>query len=202
MEVLQTPDVLGTSASEVGEIQQQWSTFGKVQAQLAAEGFQPLPQPEYACPRYLDPNVLSSHDSRVLTMEYAKYKAWRDFTAERLTYSKQILRETKTQMKKVEAACRRQLMKNKTGARSKKPDKEEVVELAQQNPEYLRLELLEQEHEQLKDAYEAKLSEFSSSYQLVSRVITMRGQDIQGGTRQGNIGNPAGGYGPAGGFGG
>lgn len=201
MHPLQTPDVLGTSTSEVGHIQQQWSTYGRVQQTLSAEGFVPLPPPEYSCPRYLDPNILSSHDSRILTIEYAKYKAWRDFTAERLAYSKEILLETKKQMRKIEANCKRQLLNNKTGPRSKKPDKEEVVELAQQNPEYLALELLEQEHEQLRIAYETKLGEYSSSYQLVSRVITMRGQDIQGGVRQNTIGNPVGGYGPSGGFG-
>jgi hypothetical protein len=194
---LQTPDALGASASEAGQIQVEWSTYNKVQSQLRTEGFQPLPQPEYSCPHYLDPNVLNSHDSRVLTIEFGKYKAWRDFTAERLMYSKQILLETSKQMKKIESAAKKSLMKHKTGARSKKPEKEEVIDLAQQNPEYVQLELQLQEHKQLEIAYETKLSEYSSAVQLISRAVTMRGQDIQQGMRQSNLGTP----GPGGGFG-
>jgi hypothetical protein len=159
-----------------------------VQEALAREGFTPLAQPAYACPSYLDPNVLNSHDSRVLTIEFARYKAWRDFTANRLMYSKQILLETKIQMQKVEALCKKHLMQDASNP-IKKPTIEDVVELAQRSLHYVELEQRVQEHQQLEIAYETRLSEFTSSMQLISRSITMRGQDIQQGLRGGNLGS-------------
>jgi len=186
--MLEIPDFLGPSTAEHQQIETQWSTFGKVQDALAKEGFTPLPQPVYACPGYLDPNILNSHDSRVLTIEFARYKAWRDFTANRLMYSKQILLETKTQLQKVEALCKKHLMSHPDNP-IKKPTREDILQLAQQSLHYTDLEQRAQEHQQLEIAYETRLSEFSSSMQLISRSVTMRGQDIQQGLRGNNLGS-------------
>lgn len=179
--MLQTPDVLGPSNAEMQQLHEQWSTFGAVQARLRQEGFTPLPQPMYACPSYLDADVLTSQNSRTLTMEFAKYKAWRDFTAERLVYSRQILLETRNEMRAIEARV-------KGEARSKKMTKEEVQETAKTNPRYNALRLQEQENEQLELHYETKEKEYSSAVALISRVITIRGQDIEQNNRGGSVG--------------
>jgi hypothetical protein len=182
--MLNTPDVLGPSDAEHTQIQAEWSTFHRVQSTLQAEGFTPLHQPAFSCPGYLEHHVLTSHDSRVLAIEYGKYKAWRDYVAERLMYSKQILLEVGKQMHKIEnhykAALQRQGKKS--------PKKEEYVELAEADAQYQNCEKLQQEHRQLELAYETKLSEYASAMQVISRSITIRGQDIQQGIRQGNLG--------------
>jgi hypothetical protein len=191
--MLQTPEVLGPSNTEVAALHDKWSTFNRVQERLRLEGFAPLPQPMYACPGYLDVETLTSHNSRLLTMEFAKYKAWRDFTAERLVYSLQILLETRNEMRAIETRVKDEARKVK-----RKLTKEEAQEEARTNPRYEALRLQEQENMQLELMYETKEKEFSSAVALISRVITMRGQDIDQGQRGNTVGS--GPYPPGGDF--
>lgn len=184
MQPLQLPDQLGLSQSEQQHVHQQWSTFDKVQAQLKSEGFVPLAYPPYACPGYLEVETLTAHASQTLTQEYAKYKAWRDFTAERLAYSEQILLETSNEMGTIEARTKKRLQQDS----KKKFTKDEIREEARTDQRYEQLKLQEQEHKQLKVSYETQLSRFSNGMQTISRAITMRGQDIEQGNRAGNIG--------------
>lgn len=184
--MLQTPDVLGPSATEIQQIHTQWSTFDRVQNRLLKEGFSPLPQPMYAYPGYLDKDTLLAQNSRMLTMEFAKYKAWRDFAAERLVYSQQILLETRNEMRAIETKIKKDT--------KRKTDKE-IQEEARSNPRYEALRLQEQENMQLELMYEAKVKEFSSSVAIISRTVALRGQDIEQSNRGGNIG--AGGYDPS-----
>jgi hypothetical protein len=141
----------------------------------------------YAYPGYLDREILLAQDSRMLTMEFAKYKAWRDFAAERLVYSQQILLETRNEMRAIETNIKK--------AAKKKTDKE-VQEEARTNPRYESLRLQEQENAQLELMYEAKVKEFSSSVAILSRTVALRGQDIEQGNRGRNIG-AGGGYDPS-----
>jgi hypothetical protein len=182
--MLDVPEQLGLSNTEQQNLHQQWSTFNQVQQRLKQEGFVPLPYPQYACPGYLDVETLTAHDSRTLTMEYAKYKAWRDFTAERLAYSEQILLETSNEMSAIEARTKKRLQQDS----KKKFTKDEIREEARSDQRYEQLKLQEQENKQLKVAYETQRDRFSNGMSLISRAITMRGQDIEQGNRGSNIG--------------
>ena len=182
--MLETPDALGLAQSEQMRIQDQWSTFDRVQFRLQQEGFAPLSMPPYACPGYLDVETLTAHDSKTLTTEYAKYKAWRDFTSERLMYTKQILLETVNKLKKIELETRKRL---RAGG-IKKPTADELQEQARSDPAYDQLKLQEQENQQYELAYESELSRFSNGMTAISRSITMRGQDIEQGNRGTKIG--------------
>lgn len=182
--MLETPDALGLAQSEQQNLHQQWSTFTRVHDRLLHEGFVPLTYPPYSCPGYLDSDTLTSHDSRTLTMEYAKYKAWRDFAAERLMYSAQILLETQNEMEAIEARTKKLLRE----ASSKKYKKDEIKEECRSDLRYEQLKLQEQENTQLKIAYETQVSRFSNAMSLISRSITLRGQDVEQGIRASNIG--------------
>jgi hypothetical protein len=116
-------------------------------------------------------------------MEFAKYKAWRDFTAERLVYSRQILLETRNEMLAIESQVKSEALHAR-----KKVTKEEVQEAAKSNPRYRALRLQEQENAQLELHYETKEKEYSSAVALISRTVTIRGQDIEQGQRGNNIG--------------
>jgi hypothetical protein len=192
--MLETPEMLGLSQSEQQTIHSHWDTFNNVQHRLAGEGFVPLGRPVYACPSYLDPEVLTAHNSKTLTMEFAKYKAWRDFTAERLVYTKQILLQTRNEMRSIEVKVKKSMRKG-----SKRPTKDEIQEESKSDPRYEQLRVQEQENQQLELMYEAKEKEFSSAISLISRVITMRGQDIDQAQRGNTIGAQA--LPPGGGFG-
>ena len=186
--MLETPNALGLAQSEQDNLHQQWSTFQRVQQRLQQEGFQPLPLPQLACPGYLDIETITSHDSRVLTTEYAKYKAWRDFAAERLMYSSQILLETQNEMEAIEARTKKRLRESS----NKKYTKDEIKEESRSDARYEQLKLQEQENLQMKLAYETQVSRFSNAMTLISRSITIRGQDMEQGKRGGNIGaNPS-----------
>jgi hypothetical protein len=154
----------------------------------------------YACPGYLDVDTLTSHNSRTLSMEFAKYKAWRDFTAERLVYTKQILLETRNEMRDVEVRVK-QMARQPKGTRGTRLTKDEIQEEAKKDPRYAALRLQEQENQQLELHYEAKQSEYSDAIKLISRVVALRGQDIDQSGRGGNIGAHGEGYAPGGGFG-
>ena len=182
--MLNLPDQLGLSQTEQHQVHDQWNTFQKVQAQLKSEGFVPLSYPPHACPGYLDIETLTSHDSKTLTMEYAKYKSWHDFSAQRLMYSEQILLQTFNEMSAIEAQVKTKLSKES----KKKFSKDEIREEARSEPRYANLRLQEQEHKQLKFAYESEKERYAKSMSLISRAITLRGQDIEQGGRASNIG--------------
>lgn len=204
--MLETPESLGLPQSEQDIIHDQWNTFERVQHRIASEGFTPLPQPMYACPGYLNVETLTAADTRTLSMEFAKYKAWRDFTSERLVYTQQILVQTRNELRAIELRVKREARKaRKPGTAAKKMTKEEVLEEAKSDPRYEQLLIQEQEQEQLELMYTAKKSEFYDATRLISRVVELRKQDIETGQRGGNIGaHGAGGYhaptGPDGGF--
>ena len=182
--MLDLPDQLGLSQSEQQNLHQQWTTFEKVQNRLKKEGFMPLTYPQYACPSYLEVETLTAHASQTLTMEYAKHKAWCDFTAERLMYSEQILLETSNEMSVIEAQTKKRLSQES----KKKYSKDEIREEARSDPRYEQLKLQEQENKQLKLAYETEKERFKTGMALISRAITLRGQDIEEGNRARNIG--------------
>jgi hypothetical protein len=185
--MLDIPDRLGLSHTEQQQVHDQWNTFDRVQAQLKQEGFVPLAYPPYACPGYLDIDTLTSHDSRTLTVEYAKYKSWHDFTAQRLMYSEQILLQTSNEMGAIEAEVKTRLAQES----KKKYNKDDIREEARKDQRYAQLRLQEQEHKQLKFAYESEKERYSKSMSLISRAITLRGQDIDQGQRGSNIGASA-----------
>ncbi len=185
--MLETPDHLGLSETVIQQTHQIWSTFNNVHARLAQEGFVPLPAPKAACPAYLDDSTLTAHDSRTLALEFGKYKAWRDFVTQRLSFTLQILVETRNEMKAIEGEARRAAKGSTT---AKKLTKEELLELVQlNNPRYIQLKMQEQENDQLQIWYEGEKERYASAMNLLSRMLTMRGQDIEQGIRQGNIGS-------------
>lgn len=183
--MLQTPDQLGMANSELAQIQQTWSTFHQVQTRLQQEGFVPLGLPQVVCPQYLDMETLGTHDSRALGRLFGQYKAWRDFTAERLAFTEKILLETKNELIEIEAYNKKKLKGDKPG---KKVDKEEVIEYSNLNPRYVQLKIQQQENEQLEIWYRMEKDRFSNGIQLISRMLTMRGQDIEQGIRAANVG--------------
>ena len=182
--MLDTPSKLGLPHAAQESIHDTWSTFYRVQKRLKKEGFTLLPMPEYSCPTYLSTEKLTAHNSTTLALEYARYKAWRDFTAERLMFTKQILVETKTEMEEIESNIKNGMKRRG----DKKLGRTEIREEARTDSRYRQLLLQEQEHTQLQIAYETKLAAFTSSAALVSRAITMRGQDIEQGNRASKIG--------------
>lgn len=183
---LQIPDQLGLSETEQVQIHQQWSTFEKVQQQLRNEGFIPLGTPPYACPGYIDLETITSHNSQVLTTMMAQCKAWRDYAAQRGVFSRQILVETRNELKDIETKTKAQM---RAAAKTAKPiPAGDVKEAAAATPRYAQLLLQEQEHIQSEEYYTSEASRFASNFQLLSRAITIRGQDIEQGNRAGNVG--------------
>lgn len=178
---------LTVSSSEGEAIHKNWSTFPEVLQQLAQEGFGTLPPPSFGYPGYLDIDVVTSHDSRTITIKMAENIAWIAYTKQRLMYSKMILVETKNELSALELQAKRRLRET-SGKQSKAPTTAEIQEKARSNPRYEQLKIQQQKHEQLQEAYEADLDRFSKNYALLSRTVTLRGQDIEQSGRQGNVG--------------
>lgn len=187
------PENMGLSASEQQAVHQQWSTYTGVIQQLTKEGFKALGEPSHGYPEYLDIDTLTSHDSRVLTRELARNKAWKDFAQQRLTYISMILVETRNELQAIEARVRKHLRTNKVGKTG--PTKDDIVDQARTDPRYEQLKAQEQQFDQYKMYYDAEVERFSGNYALISRVITLRGQNIDEGMRQNNVGANGSGYG-------
>lgn len=181
---LEVPDALGLSESQQHETDMRWDTYSRVQEDLSLEGFLPIQQPQYQPPQHIHHEALAGQDSRVLTIELARSKAWRDFAANRLLYVEMILLQIRTKKRHIELDCKRALVAGK----SKKPTREDVIEQAMATPLYVQLELEEQRNEQFRIAYAEYKSLYSSTYQLVSRVVTLRQQDLEQQNRLGNAG--------------
>lgn len=184
--MMQIQDGIGLSETEQVNIHLRWSTYGRVHERLQQEGFVALGTPPYACPGYIDQETVSSQNSRTITMMMAQCKAWRDYACQREVYSRQLLVEMRNELRSIEATTKKSM---KDTATSKKTiTVSDVKEEALHTQRYTQLLICEQEQEQLQEWYKAEASRFSSNFQLLSRTITIRGQDIEQGTRAGNVG--------------
>ena len=142
--------------------------------------------PPYACPGYIDQDTISSQDSRVLTIMMAQCKAWRDYASQREVYSRQLLAEMRNELRDIEAKTKKAL--KDTATSNKAIPAADVKDEARRTPRYTQLLVCEQEQEQLQEWYKSEASRFASNFQLLSRAVTIRGQDIEQGNRAGNVG--------------
>ena len=189
---METPDDLGLSETEQAAVHQKWDTYGGVLTQVAQEGFKTLGEPPYGYPEYIDLDTLTSHDSRTLTREYAKNKAWKDFSEQRFNYYKMMQTQTANELKSIEVQTKRTL---RASSSKKTISKDEASDASRANPRYEELKVQEQRVSQFMDFYETEIKRFAGNISMVSRAITMRGQNIEEGNRQGNIGaHGTGGY--------
>ena len=183
---MNVPDSLGLSETEQVNIHQQWSTYVGVHERLQREGFTTLGTPPYACPGYIDQDTIASQDSKVLTMMMAQCKAWRDYASQREVYSRQLLMEMRNELRSIETTTKKSM---KDSSSSKKtPTTADIKDRAMSTPRYVQLLICEQEQEQLEEWYKSEASRFSSNFQLLSRAVTVRGQDIEQVNRAGNVG--------------
>ena len=191
----QIPENLGLSESEQTQIHEQWSTYGQVLQQIQQEGFVPLGTPPFASPGYIDQEAITSQDSRVLTILMAQYKAWRDYSSQRAVFASQILTETRNELRSIETTTKRHMREASTS--KKAISAADVKDEASRTPRYTQLLLQEQQYVQLDEFYSSESSRFSSGFQLLSRTVTIRGQDIEQNGRAQNVGTqgPGRGYG-------
>ena len=180
------PAGLAISDSEAEKLHAKWDTYGRVIASLTAQGFGAMNPPNYALPMYLDMDVLTAHNSTTILQELAKNKAWRDYTSQLKTYADMILTQTTNELSALEALSKKRIRETSKG--KKGPTKDEIIEHARTNPRYEQLKVQEQEWQQYRDYYANEVSRLDSNYRIVSRAITVRGQDIEQGIRQGNVG--------------
>jgi hypothetical protein len=182
---MEIPDDLGLSATEQASVHQQWDTYNEVLAQVAREGFKSLGEPPFGYPEYLDLDTLTSHDSRILTREFAKNKAWKDFAEQRCNYYKMMLTQVKNELSAIEVHTKKRL---REGNKKKVISKDEVADAARTNPRYQDLGVNEQRLTQFLDFYDTEIRRFAGNISMVSRAITVRGQNIEETNRQTNVG--------------
>jgi negative regulator of replication initiation len=123
-----------------------------------------------------------------LTNEYARYAAYTGHIGEQIAFIEARLLEIKNELEAIESAVRRTMRAR--SARGTKPTKEELTDECRENPRYNDLLLQEQYYEQERKILEARRDTYLRAGQVVSRTVTLRGQDIESNMRSHTMGNP------------
>ena len=156
----------------------QWSTYTGVLNELAEDGIHPLPQPKYACPGSLDLEDINRKDSHTIDQRIVQYRAWKDFLDQRKTYVVQILIETNNEMGDIITQTRKAARLHALSENVKPPGKEVADEEAKSSDRYRSLLKQQQHFEQKREGYENRITLLSGALATLSRMITLRGQDL------------------------
>jgi hypothetical protein len=156
----------------------QWSTYTEVLSELAADGVHVLPLPKYACPGSLNEEDINRKDSTMIDHRIVQYRAWKDYIDQRRTYVSQILIELNNEMSSLLVQGRKAAKNRAVLENVKAPSKDTIDEDTKSNDRYMGLLRQQQHFEQLQAGYECRITLLSGALQTLSRMITLRGQDI------------------------
>ena len=178
---LQVPAVLGIKMSDLEAIQSKFTTLGHVDQELKSMGIVGGKQPDFPLPE-LTAAALTTTSSTEYTEMYAKQLAWSNYLGPVLADVSSGLLEAENQMTLIEAKIK-EVAKEQNKARAKE-DRVSDVDIKNQvlnDPIYQEAMLEAQRLKQFKLKLEAMHEIAGRNLRLVSRQVTIRGQDIEAG---------------------
>jgi len=163
------------------QLEQEWSTFPKVEAMVLEAGFMDDNKPNYPCPRIVD-SSLTTMSNREFSTIYYQLLAWRNYISPILARVKCRLLEVQNQMNRTASTIRKGIRDSKI-----KMTKEEREDAVQADPYYTSLSLVSQELEQQKLMLVAFEENIGRSLRVISRQVEIRKSEIEQSRMEGNL---------------
>jgi len=187
MEGLQLPSQAGAGLGQGAQeaIHQDWDTYNRVMQQLASEGFQPIPPPTCNQPIYLTAEQLTDHDSKQNIQLWAQLIAWQNYSEYCLACIDFSIIQTENEMDNIILLTKSRMEETSKRLKEKKPPEAVMERSAKVDGRYMQLRLYLQMLQQKRLMVDTQVKRLSKNKQMLSRYVTIRGQDIQAGTRSG-----------------
>jgi len=186
---LELPQQMGLGQGAHQNIHDNWDTYNSVMGQLAREGFQPIPAPSFPCPPYVSAEQLTDQDTTRYTNLYAQVNAWQNYSEYCLACIDFAVIQTENEMDVITLKTKERLREeSKAEPKAKKPSEDYMKEVAKCDPRYMQLRLYLQMLQQKRLVVKSQMDRLSRNLKMLSRQVTIRGQEIEQGRRGHNLG--------------
>lgn len=190
---------IGISQSKLQEIVNKFRTLSSIEVEMKLKGPGEFAKPSSA-PMEITANMLATENSVELTRALAENNAWLNHYSPMMALIEAGFTENENILTLVEAQIRKDMLEaNKTLGKGEKFTAEEIDAEVLTNPTYQDCLLEVQKMKQYRFQVEAWINIANRNIRVVSRQISLRGQELEGSNREANVAKAGGGgrrYGP------
>lgn len=179
MSGLQLPPQVGLGQGAQDAIHQDWDTYDRVMKQLASEGFQPIPPPRCNQPVYITAEQLTDRDSKQNVQLWSELISWQNYSEYCLACIDFAAVQTENEMDNIVLLFKNKVEAEAKAAKEKKPTEANMERSAKTDGRYMQLRLYLQMLQQKRLMVDTQVKRLSKNKQMLSRYVTIRGQDIE-----------------------
>lgn len=170
---LRIPGPLGISQQQ--HVHDYWRTYDQAEQKLKDAGLPVLEKPRFAYPGSVTPEQLTTKDNHAYSSLYAEHLGWYNYTAEIVSGIRAMLLQIKNEMEDLEVELRsRYKRQNKDLPSKEKHTEKDIDDLIHLDERHKKLAHAQQEYEQSRLLFEAKLDAMSRNLRVVSRQVEIR----------------------------
>lgn len=177
---LRVPKTLGASAPEQQSLEDRWTTSTEVEAELAERGLPSLQRPAWDYPGPVTPEQLVTQDGEDYTRLFLHHLGWHNYLYPIVARVRSHLLQVENRKKLLERSIRKtERERNANRPKETRVTQEELKECHLDDGAYQELMLEEQKLRQQRLEYEGYLAVVAKNLDVISRQVTLRGQDIE-----------------------
>lgn len=177
---LRVPKTVGIPQNTQENIHGRWTTSPLVEQAVAAAGLPYDETPPHAYPGTLTAEQLTTIDPGEYTALFTEHLAWYNYLVPIVARVKSHLLEVRNEKKDIDVHIRtEERRRNGMRAKQDKLTESEIADSVWSDPRYNDLVLAEQKLDQQKLEYEARLDCISRNLQVISRQVTLKGQELE-----------------------
>lgn len=177
---LRLPKTVGMEAPAQQAIHNKWTTSPVVEQEVAAAGLPYDETPPCAYPGTLTAEQLTTIDPSEYTQLYSEHLGWYNYLAPIVARIKSHLLEVRNEKKEIDVHISTgERKRNTVRAKGDKLTAGEIEDAVWMDPRYNELVIIEQKLEQQKLEFEARLDCVHRNLQVLSRQVTLKGQELE-----------------------
>jgi hypothetical protein len=190
---------IGISQAKLEEIVTKFRTLAHVEADMRVKGPAEYSKPTFQ-PSEVTPETLATENPAEYTRIFAEQLAWLNYFSPMMGKVEAACTENENILKLVDAQIRKDMIAmNKTLTKGEKFSEPEIDAEVLTNPTYQDCLLEVQKMRQYRYQVDAWINISNRNIRVVSRQVSLRGQEIEGSNREANVTKAGGGgrrYGP------